>query len=135
MGVTNPFTITDMIGDKKDSDCRAVEVSSCDHRYAEYAPEPQTQSLPQLCRLRRELDYFLYPGLAPESDAGRAIVHTTVDMVHGFRDAGMKVLWVNVRLAESGAMNRQHSLTNFTVGPGRIRPLGYRTCVSRLVQR
>ncbi|KAF7162665.1 hypothetical protein CNMCM6106_009484 [Aspergillus hiratsukae] len=40
-------------------------------------------------------NFFLHPALSPKATAGRAIVNTTVDMVHGFRKAGMKVLWTN----------------------------------------
>lgn len=44
-------------------------------------------------------DFFLHPGLSPEATAGRGVVNATVDMIQGFRKAGMKVLWTNVRFS------------------------------------
>jgi hypothetical protein len=46
----------------------------------------------------REKDFFLHPGLSPKADAGRGVVGTTVNMITGFRKAGMKVLWTNVHV-------------------------------------
>ncbi|KAH8774993.1 isochorismatase hydrolase [Hyaloscypha sp. PMI_1271] len=40
-------------------------------------------------------NYFLHPGLSPRADAGRGVVSATVNMITGFRKAGMKVLWTN----------------------------------------
>ncbi|KAL1988694.1 hypothetical protein VTN96DRAFT_8394 [Rasamsonia emersonii] len=45
-------------------------------------------------------NFFLHPALSPKATAGRAIVNTMVNMIHGFRKAGMKVLWVNWGLDE-----------------------------------
>jgi hypothetical protein len=44
----------------------------------------------------RDRDFFLHPGLSPEATAGRGVVDNTVNMINGFRKAGMKVLWTNV---------------------------------------
>jgi hypothetical protein len=44
----------------------------------------------------RCVDFFLHPGLAPKATAGRGVVNATVNMIHGFRKAGMKILWTNV---------------------------------------
>jgi nicotinamidase-related amidase len=41
-------------------------------------------------------DFFLHPGLSPGAIAGRGVVNATVNMIQGFRKAGMKVLWTNV---------------------------------------
>ena len=38
-------------------------------------------------------NFFLHPELAPNATDGRAIVPATVNMINGFRGAGMKVLW------------------------------------------
>jgi hypothetical protein len=43
-------------------------------------------------------DFFLHPGLSPGATAGRGVVNATVNMINGFRKAGMKVLWTNVSL-------------------------------------
>jgi nicotinamidase-related amidase len=40
-------------------------------------------------------DFFLHPGLSPTATAGRGVVNATVNMIQGFRKAGMKVLWTN----------------------------------------
>lgn len=39
-------------------------------------------------------NYFLHPQLSPQATAGRKAVQPTVNMVNGFRNSGMKVLWV-----------------------------------------
>lgn len=41
-------------------------------------------------------DFFLHPGLSPKATAGRGVVNATVNIIQGFRKAGMKVLWTNV---------------------------------------
>jgi nicotinamidase-related amidase len=46
----------------------------------------------------REKDFFLHPGLSPKADGGRGVVNATVNMITGFRKAGMKVLWTNVHV-------------------------------------
>ena len=38
-------------------------------------------------------NYFLHPSLSPRATGGRAIVNATVNMVEGFKAAGMKTLW------------------------------------------
>jgi nicotinamidase-related amidase len=43
------------------------------------------------------VDFFLDPGLSPKANAGRGVVNATVNMIKGFRKAGMKILWTNVR--------------------------------------
>jgi nicotinamidase-related amidase len=43
-----------------------------------------------------EIDFFLHPGLSPHATAGRGVVNATVNMIEGFRKAGMKILWTNV---------------------------------------
>ena len=45
-------------------------------------------------------DYFLDPALAPKATAGRGVVNATVNMIHGFRKAGMKILWTNWGLTD-----------------------------------
>ncbi|CZR56138.1 uncharacterized protein PAC_06026 [Phialocephala subalpina] len=40
-------------------------------------------------------NFFLHPGLSPKATAGRGVVNATVNMIQGFRKAGMKVLWTN----------------------------------------
>jgi len=40
-------------------------------------------------------NYFLHPGPSPAATAGRGVVPATVNMINGFRTAGMKVLWTN----------------------------------------
>ncbi|PMD54009.1 Isochorismatase hydrolase [Hyaloscypha bicolor E] len=40
-------------------------------------------------------NFFLHPGLSPKADAGRGVVSATVNMITGFRKAGVKVLWTN----------------------------------------
>jgi hypothetical protein len=45
-------------------------------------------------------NYFLHPSLSPRATGGRTAVQPTVDMVKGFRKAGMKVLWTNWGLDE-----------------------------------
>ncbi|KAH7350514.1 Isochorismatase-like protein [Rhexocercosporidium sp. MPI-PUGE-AT-0058] len=38
-------------------------------------------------------NFFLHPGLSPSATGGRDVVNATVNMIQGFRKAGMKVLW------------------------------------------
>lgn len=38
-------------------------------------------------------NFFLHPALSPKATAGRTAVQPTVNMINGFRQAGMKVLW------------------------------------------
>ncbi|TVY75821.1 Peroxyureidoacrylate/ureidoacrylate amidohydrolase [Lachnellula suecica] len=40
-------------------------------------------------------NFFLHPGLTPKATAGRGVVNATVNMIQGFRRAGVKVLWTN----------------------------------------
>jgi len=40
-------------------------------------------------------NFFLHPELSPGATDGRAAVPPTLDMISGFRGAGMKVLWTN----------------------------------------
>ncbi|KAL9094480.1 MAG: hypothetical protein Q9165_003330 [Trypethelium subeluteriae] len=40
-------------------------------------------------------NFFLDPALSPAATAGRAAVTPTVNLIQGFRAAGMKVLWTN----------------------------------------
>lgn len=40
-------------------------------------------------------NFFLDPTLAPAATKGRAAVQPTVNMINAFREAGMKVTWVN----------------------------------------
>ncbi|KAI9692399.1 MAG: hypothetical protein M1822_006630 [Bathelium mastoideum] len=40
-------------------------------------------------------NFFLHPALSPGATAGRTAVTPTVNMIQGFRAAGMKVLWTN----------------------------------------
>lgn len=40
-------------------------------------------------------NFFLHPGLSPKAIAGRGVVNATVNMIKGFRKAGIKVLWTN----------------------------------------
>ncbi|RFU33073.1 hypothetical protein B7463_g3307, partial [Scytalidium lignicola] len=40
-------------------------------------------------------NFFLHPGLSPKATKGRGVVNATVNMIHGFRKAGMKILWTN----------------------------------------
>jgi len=49
----------------------------------------------------RQIDFFLHPAVRPDAIAGRSIVEATINIVHSIREAGMKVLWVNVSLAQA----------------------------------
>lgn len=40
-------------------------------------------------------EFFLNPELSPKATGGRTAVQPTLNMIDGFRKAGMKVLWVN----------------------------------------
>jgi hypothetical protein len=40
-------------------------------------------------------NFFLHPKLSPKAEGGRKAVQPTLDMINGFRKAGMPVLWVN----------------------------------------
>jgi len=40
-------------------------------------------------------NFFLHPALSPGATAGRAAIAPTVNMIKGFREAGMKILWTN----------------------------------------
>ncbi|KAJ5215170.1 Isochorismatase hydrolase [Penicillium citrinum] len=74
MNVTEPITITDMLGSRKTA-----------------VIEPSRSALVIIDMQ----NYFLHPALAPDATAGRAIVNTTIKMVQLFRKAKMKTLWVN----------------------------------------
>lgn len=50
----------------------------------------------EICEMLMLVDFFLDPGLSPKANAGRGVVNATVNMIKGFRKAGMKVLWTNV---------------------------------------
>ena len=38
-------------------------------------------------------NFFLHPALAPKATNGRGVVNATVNMINGFKAAGMKTLW------------------------------------------
>ncbi|KAI9712656.1 MAG: hypothetical protein M1820_001277 [Bogoriella megaspora] len=40
-------------------------------------------------------NFFLHPSLSPRATGGRTAVQPTVNMINGFRQAGMKILWTN----------------------------------------
>lgn len=42
-------------------------------------------------------DFFLHPAVQP-LPVGRNIVPATINMIHAFRNNGMKVVWTNVSL-------------------------------------
>lgn len=58
--------------------------------------QSKTKSLLDKGYAKMSSDFFLHPGLSPKATAGRGVVNTTVNMIQGFRKAGMKVLWTNV---------------------------------------
>lgn len=74
MAVTTPKTISGMIGSRETA-----------------IIEPSRSGLVIIDMQ----NYFLNPTLSPKASAGRAIVNTTVNLVQGFRRAGIKVLWTN----------------------------------------
>jgi len=49
-------------------------------------------------------NFFLHPDLGGDP-LGRALVNTTIDMIHAFRANGMKVLWTNWGLTEFDLMS------------------------------
>ncbi|KAH9480816.1 Ureidoacrylate amidohydrolase RutB [Psilocybe cubensis] len=56
-------------------------------------------------------NFFLHESLGGDP-LGRAIVPTTVDMIHAFRNAGMPVLWTNWGLTEFDLINMPPSFIN-----------------------
>jgi nicotinamidase-related amidase len=40
-------------------------------------------------------NYFLHPELSPKAEGGRKAIEPTLNMIEGFRENGMPVLWVN----------------------------------------
>ncbi|KAK1585998.1 isochorismatase hydrolase [Colletotrichum navitas] len=40
-------------------------------------------------------NFFLHPKLTPSATLGRAAVGPTVNLIHAFRDSGVKILWTN----------------------------------------
>ncbi|KAF4610258.1 hypothetical protein D9613_010309 [Agrocybe pediades] len=56
-------------------------------------------------------NFFLHESVGGDP-LGRAIVPTTVDLIHAFRDAGMPVLWTNWGLTEFDLMNMPPAFIN-----------------------
>ncbi|KAJ7446018.1 Isochorismatase hydrolase [Mycena galericulata] len=56
-------------------------------------------------------NFFLHPDLGGDP-LGRAVVPTTIDMIHAFRASGMKVFWTNWGLTEFDLMNMPPSFFN-----------------------
>lgn len=73
---------------------RTEQIGAGHHRRAEVVHNDVSQV--ENYSYDRVEDFFLHPALAPAATAGRAAVQPTVDLIHGFRNAGMKVLWTFV---------------------------------------